>query len=325
MSLRSLTLLLAGLLVVAAPPAPLASDEPVVPGPASSDPWPLPTAAPKEGAEAARSTFDALDARRSAQLRARLAPLMDAIVLTTPEAPGTVQAGRSAVTPAQSMRGLQQAAKSSQEADARTVPEVMRVLASTGFDGGLALPDLHVLPGPNGKVDRILKGQLKPQSIDDRPYVLRPGLLLRPSAVAPPPPPRLTPEPGGNKIVKGVRIEVDEALLRRAFATPGAPAEGPELAALEARLLAAPDGESAARLLSDFARAKKQALLAARVSPGDAPRRSCGSRSRPCWPKPARPRTPSAPAAGSRAWWAWRSAAAFRQEARGARGARATT
>lgn len=240
-------------------------------GPAPSDPWPLQSGAPTRDVEAARSALDALDARRSALLHARLAPMMEGLTSATSEPSAGEGAGRFAVSPALALRGLKRAAKASQEADARTVPEVMQVLAASAFDGGLALPDLHVLPGPDGKVDRILKGQLRPQSIDDRPYVLRPSLLLRPSAVPPPPPPRSAPEPAGSRIVKGVRIEVDEALLRRALNAPGAPAEAPELAQLEERLLAASDGDAAARLLNAFAREKKQALLAVRAAPGSAP------------------------------------------------------
>ncbi len=256
----------AALLLLLVPCARVAADES-----AHSDPWPLPQAAPQQGADAARATLDALDARRAALTRARLAPMMDAIVRTEPEESHVPSYGRMAVSPAQSMRGLQQAARTSQEADSRTVPEIMKVLSATAFDGGIVLPDVHVIPGPDGKIDRVFKAELTPHSIDDRPYVLRPNLLLRPAAVPPPPPPRTVAEPSGQRVVKGVRIEVDEALLRRAFEAPGAPEEGPELAALEARLLSATDGEGVVQLLDDFGRAKKQALLASRLSGDSAP------------------------------------------------------
>lgn len=230
------------------------------------DPWPLPTSVPSGGAEEARSTFDAIDARRAAESRAGIAPMLDDVVDAERSSTASRTSGRSIVMPMDALRGLRRAAKSGQNADSRTVPEVMNVLAGVGFDGGIAVPDFHVLPGADGKIDRVLKGEFRPASIDDRPYVLRPRQLLRPSVVPPPPLPRTQPEAAGNKLVRGVRIEVDEDLLRRAFAAPGARPEGEVLASFERSLFAAPSGDAAVRLLADFARLQKQAVVDARVS-----------------------------------------------------------
>ena len=240
------------------------------------DPWPLAGASPSKDAGAARAAIDAVDARRHALALARVAAALGSVDVST-EAETPNGPGRVTLSPAIASQGLRGAAARAQTAASRTVPEMAQVLAAAAFDGGAVSPERPVLPGALGTVDRVFKGRFVPMSIDDRPYVLRPNRIsdLR---TAPPPLPTAPPVPTAapkkttghiaDLIVRGVRIDVDEALLRRALAAPGAPPESDALDALEGRLLAASDGDAAVATLATFAAERKQALFAARAGAG---------------------------------------------------------
>lgn len=236
------------------------------------DPWPVGGAAPAAGAAAARATIDAADGRRQALGMGRLASLLEDAV-PVPEAGEAPQGrGRLAIAPSVAMRGLREAARQSAQADQRTVPEMMQVLSAVAFDGTPNAPERPIVLGTEGKVDRIFRGAFRPQSIDDRPYVLQPSRLKDLYKTPPAPPaPAAGPAPAptlAERVVRGVRIDVDEGLLRRALAGGDVPVEEAVLDALDERLAAAADGDAAVRVLEAFAAERKGAVLGALAGEG---------------------------------------------------------
>ena len=234
--------------------------------PPPADPWPLPTPAPAQGADGARATIDALDARRQALSTRRVADVLDESVPVPDAATTPVGPGRTALPPAVAVRGLKEAARRGEQAQARTVPEMVEVLAGVAFDGGVVAHDRPVVAGSDRKVDRIFRGGFRPASVDDRPFVLQPSRLdrLRRLPPAPPPPPVTAAPPSPTDVVvRGVRIDVDEALLRRAMGASEPPAQRETLDALERDLLAARDGGAVVARLARFTDAQEAAVLGA--------------------------------------------------------------
>jgi tetratricopeptide (TPR) repeat protein len=228
--------------------------------PVPVDAWPLRGAGPAADAGSARAAIDAAAARRQSITMGRVASAFDESVVVADPGVGGGGPGRATISPAVALRGLRVASDRSREADRRTVPEMVQVLASVAFDGTAVDPSRPVLPGPLG-VDRIFKQGFQPASIDDRPYVLQPSRLDRLRRFPPAPPPPDPAEPVNDGLVKGVKVEVDEGLLRRALAGADVPTEEAALDELEERLLAAADGDAAAVALAGFVTERKRALL----------------------------------------------------------------
>lgn len=265
-------LVIGALSLVGRPGAPLlADDRPVTTFPLPApipDPWPLAGSTPTHDEPAARASIDAVFARRQSLAMGRVAAALDGAIPVPADPPPTGGAGHVVLSPALAARGLRTAADRGKDAASRTVPEMASVLAAAAFDGAPVDPSRPVLPGFNGVVDRVFQGRFVPQSIDDRPYVLRPNRALSDLKVLPPPPPprpaSAPPSPVSELVVRGVRIDVDEALLRRALAAPNAASEADTLGAIEATLAAAGDGDAAVAALAAFATERKRESLEAR-------------------------------------------------------------
>ncbi len=238
------------------------------PAAAVADPWPLAGSAPSTGASSARAVIDAVDGRRQALSMARVAVALESSVAVPTETESSIGTWGVTLSPSRAAQGLNVAARRASAAELRTVPEIASVLAAAAFDGSAVSPERRVLTGPLGTVDRVFQGRFVPSSIDDRPYVLRPNRISDLKTPPPPPPPRPTAGPASDIVVRGVRIDVDEALLRRALTAPGAPAESEALDALEDRLLTAADGDAAVSMISTFATERKAALFASRAGAG---------------------------------------------------------